>query len=241
MLRIDYQSVWQTVPREGGFFGVQPDYYGEGNAGGRDLEIILPFGLFGRPADAEVDESAQVKVAANTLVLSDGSSEAFALPCGDPRFVQFAPDPGKGGGGLAYGVTDGDYKGAAYLMFAGAGIDTPAGSVKIDVPYSQGALHHSFEMTAGDKITIRHGSGTVFEMNDAGVKITRGTVVFEFTDTGVKITGGNIELGGSGGNKVMVDNGFVDWINNELRVKLATLALAVSPPPAITADKATAT
>jgi hypothetical protein len=175
-MRLQYGTALYTERQESGFLGIQPDRLGTGSSGPA-LEVLMPFGVLGRPIDPDLDPSGTVTVGANVLQLADGD-EGFTLPTGDPRFAKLLPDVDKGGAGLYATVQAGSDRRVAYLLFGGDG------SFTLQVPYAGGKAHVvSIDLGTG-VIRLAHGEGPVVELNATGVA-----------------------LGGKGGQAIVTDQG----------------------------------
>ena len=209
-MQFDYGTALYTERQDSGFMGVQPDRYGQGS-GGPALEVMLPFGLLGRPLDPDLDPSGAVVVGANVLAVSDGD-EGFTLPTGDPRFAQAMPDIDKGGAGLYSTVRDGTDLRVPYLLFRGDG------SFTLNVPYAGGNAHTITVDVAAGEISLTHGSGV-----------------------SLSITADAIQLGGAAGKALVVDDGLSDYLNAVSAALSALGNPPASPvPTTLTATKATA-
>jgi hypothetical protein len=176
MMRFEYGTALYTERQESGFIGIQPDRLGTGSSGPA-LEVAMPFGLFGRPLDPDLDPNGAVTGGANVLTLSDGD-EGFTLPTGDPRFAALLPDVDKGGAGLYATVRSGTDMRVAYLLFSGDG------SFTLHVPYGGGKAHvFTVDLDEG-VMRLAHGEGPMVELSATGVA-----------------------LGGAGGNLVVTEQG----------------------------------
>jgi hypothetical protein len=122
------------------------------------------------------------------------------------------PDVDKGGAGIYATVRDGTNLRVAYLLFAGDG------SFTLKVPNAAGSAHVIAVDLAAGEIRLTHGSGLSLTVTAAGV-----------------------ELGGSGGKAVVVDDGLSEYLS---AVSAALTALGNPPaspvPTTLTATKATA-
>jgi hypothetical protein len=165
-LVLEYGTALFTERQESGFIGIQPDRLGEG-AGGPALEVVMPFGLLGRPHDPDLDAQGAVKVGANVLALADGD-EGFTLPTGDPRFAKLLPDVDKGGAGLYATVRAGAEARVAYLLFASDG------SFTLKVPYGGGKAHVIAVDLGAGVLRLAHGEGPSVEVSSAGVALGGG-------------------------------------------------------------------
>jgi hypothetical protein len=162
-MHLEYGTALYTERHESGFIGIQPDRLGKSSSGPA-LEVMMPFGLLGRPLDPDLDPSGTVTVGANVLALYDGD-EGFTLPAGDPRFAKQLPDVDKGGAGLYATVRSGSALRVAYLLFTGDG------SFTLKVPYG-GSKAHLFTIDLGAGVLrLVHGEGPVVELSPAGVAL----------------------------------------------------------------------
>lgn len=178
---LEYGTALFTERQESGFIGIQPDRHGPSSSGPA-LEVMMPFGLLGRPLDPDLDPGGAVTIGANVLLLADGD-EGFTLPAGDPRFAKLLPDVDKGGAGLYATVRAGTELRVAYLLFAGDG------SFTLKVPYGGGKAHlFTIDLTMG-VLRLVHGEGPVIELNAAGAV-----------------------LGGTGGHAVVTEQGLADFL-----------------------------
>lgn len=73
---------------EDGFISCQPDWLGE--KGGPHIEMLYPYGTYGRPLDPIADKSGTIHTGCPMLVFRKGS-KAFCLPMTDLRSVDKVP------------------------------------------------------------------------------------------------------------------------------------------------------
>jgi hypothetical protein len=181
-MRFEYGTALYTERQDSGFIGVQPDRQGR-KSGGPALEVMMPFGLLGRPLDPDLDPQGTVIVGANVLVAYDGD-EGFTLPAGDPRFAAALPDVDKGGAGLYATVRAGTELRVAYLLFGGDG------SFTLTVPYDGGKAHTIAIDLSAAVISLVHGEGPSITVSASGVA-----------------------LGGTGGKAVVTDQGLAAFLS----------------------------
>jgi hypothetical protein len=157
---------------------IQPDRYGDEN-GGPAVDCVLPFGIWCRPRDPDMDPNGLLKVGSGVLYGSDGDEE-FVLPVADPRYVVKLPDPGKGGLVLYSTVLVGTFLDVSTVWLK------PDGSLATRSPYSSGTKAHSITVSAGADGALRltHGEGML-----------------------VEVSKDHVELGGTGGSGVVYDSG----------------------------------
>lgn len=227
-IRWDMLSVRFSERDDKGFINLQPTYYGEAT-GGPAVEAHFALGTFGRPLDPDPDVDAKNQGTGATALVGELGDELFVVPLQDPRYIPLLPDPGKGGAGL-YGCIGGALPAVAYMLFWGAGGQNPIGvtpqggggpkppgSFTLRVPYASGqkACLIEVDLTEPDEpeIRITHGDGPL-----------------------IRITKDEVQLGDTGGSKVVVDDG-------SLLAYLAAVGAphGLTPPPSITASKVKAT
>jgi len=200
-LELDLSMVVLTE-RVDGFWRHQFDRFGGQDGGGPSLEALMPFGLMGRPRDADQGPNQEMGPGADVVVFHHGS-EGRAMPCGDPRYAALAPDPGAGGGGLYYGLLVSGAKAAAWLIFKG-----DDGSMEASVPVAGNKQHKITIDVNGSVVGLYHSDGALLEVGITGV-----------------------DVGGHGGHNIMVDAGLLAWLTG-FATAAAAVGVSVGPPPA---------
>lgn len=205
--RFDYGTCMFTTRLDNGYFGVQPDRHGGQDAGGPAVEMMSPFGLFGRPQDPDLDQDGNLKAGANALVMEHGGEE-FVMPCVDLRWGKLLPDPGKGGSGLYAATKIGGHLDVTTIVLSG-----DDGSIKLKVPFSNGSKSNQFEVT-DTSIKATHADGPSLELSSTGV-----------------------DAGGPGGAAVMLANAAMASYFTALNTALTALGHPVPPPVSYAATK----
>lgn len=181
-MRLELRSTMVTG-RKDGFVTVQLEPNGvEGQGASPEQQQVTPFGLLGRPRDADTTGRAV------GLELRDGS-EGFVLCLEDPRWQDALPDVGKGGGGFYGTIQQGTHKRASYVAIFGDGATggEAAGMFRAKVWTPVGAA--TIEVNpATAEVTITHPLGAL-----------------------VKVTNSGVELGAAGGQPVALATPITAW------------------------------
>lgn len=95
MIDFDMIGVRGSEYDDDGFLALQGDHYGEDKSGRSASEAHSPYGLYGRPADPDVDADGTPTAFASMLIGDEGNV-SHTIPLGDPRLTDKLPRLKKG-------------------------------------------------------------------------------------------------------------------------------------------------
>lgn len=193
MIDFDLGLITYTEHDADGFIGIQVGLLGE-DATAPLGEPLLPYGLFARPPDPELDANHEPDPsrACEALYCWEGN-RLHVMPLGDPRTIAKIPKQSKGSAGL----------------YCAAGswevLDGKTGSKFVYVPYGSPTKSMSIEVNVdragSESISLLHGDGMMISMT-AGAKHSvvlknrAGDAYVEVNDDGITLNGNVMANGG---------------------------------------------
>jgi hypothetical protein len=224
---------------------VQPDSYGEDEAGLIPYELHHFSGFFGLPHEGERGTNlVPISNKCGKFLTAWSNDRGHAFPLGDSRMTDKLPRV-TNGGAMMYG--------GKKALPAFTSIDGTSGSFQVYVPYQFSgetadatpskamAIGINVRAAGAESIEIVHGSGLAITMSAADSAITiknaSGSAFIVINDDGVTVNGATI-LGAPQGAKALAYGDIVEQLVNGL-LAMIQAGFAVTLPPTV-ATQATA-